>query len=139
VNAHGHLCPHCGYDLVTNGPILIDRWSMMGPSSPLFFEKTQISLSPFESELCYSLMKAYPRTVSRDNIIERLGSSAETDNIVSVWVTRIKGRVERAGAPIPLRCERGRGYRWMSDHEMISYSPKVKRLYPDHPSKRWHR
>lgn len=132
------MCPHCGYDLVRNGPILIDRWSMMSPNAPLFFEQMQIRLTPSESELCYTLMKAFPRTVSHENIIERLGSTAETTNIVAVWVTKTKARIERAGAPIPIKSDWGRGYRWLSDGELTIPIGDGHRLFPEQKSKRWH-
>lgn len=113
MTAHTHVCPQCGYDLTLNAPVLIDRWSMIGPGYPLCYDNKPIALTKFESELCYALMKAYPRYVERWALLDRLGSEAETGhNMLSVYKTRIHSRLADLGLPLPIETVRGYGFRW---------------------------
>lgn len=47
------LCPHCGYDLVKDAPIILNDFSMLGPLSPLYYRgqpiEDHIVPIPFES------------------------------------------------------------------------------------------
>jgi DNA-binding response OmpR family regulator len=132
VNALVHVCPHCGYDLLHNGPILIDEWSMMAPGAPLFYDGTPIRLSNAESQICYALMKSYPRHMTRWALLDRIGTESEKDNILSVYITRIKSRLEHAGIPLPIETIWGHGYKWMGSKDVHAKHVKVQpRLSPE--------
>jgi DNA-binding response OmpR family regulator len=116
-SAHEHICPHCGFDLVKNGPVIIDNWSMLGPGYPLCYEGRPISLTRSESELVYTLLKAFPRHVDRWVLLDRLGSESEQVNLLAVYVTRIKARLKGVGLKSPIATVWGHGYRWMREGE----------------------
>lgn len=108
------MCPHCGYDLRHDGPVLINDWSMMGPTYPLFYKSESIRLRPQAGEFCYALMKAFPRQVRHDAMIGRLDTESEDPhNLLKVLVSRLKVAIRERGIPVPIVTDWGQGYRWI--------------------------
>jgi DNA-binding response OmpR family regulator len=127
VTAHDHICPHCGYDLVRNGPIIIDNWSMLGPGYPLCYKGKPVRLTNAESEIVYSLLKAFPKHIERWVLIERIGSDTDApSNLLTVYISRIKSRLEHAGLPLPIATVWGHGYRWLREGEIVQTKAAIE-------------
>lgn len=104
-----HFCPHCGYDLVLDAPVLINDFSMMGAMSQLWWRDQPIgTLTGTERMICYTLMKAYPAAVRTSVILDRIDSEGE-GKILNVYVFRIRKKLREAGAPNPIQAMLGRG------------------------------
>jgi DNA-binding response OmpR family regulator len=101
------FCPHCGYDLRLDTPILLNDFSMMSSYSHLRWRGEAIPLTSSERLLCYTLMKAYPSPVKLGVILDRIGSEA-SGNVIDVYVCRIRKKLRKIGAPNPITCPRTR-------------------------------
>lgn len=112
------MCPHCGYDLHLDLPILINDFAMAGMGSALIYKSRSVNLTGAESALCYSLMKSFPAALRVDVILDRIGSEA-TGNVVQVLVCRIRKKLCAVGGPCPIISARRRGqigsYFWDAD------------------------
>jgi DNA-binding response OmpR family regulator len=107
------VCPHCGYDLVTNAPMMINDFTMNGPSHPLLYRGRRLHLTPTEEEICWSLMKSYPEPITVSVLMERIDSASDW-NVINVMVCRIRKKLEAEGAPNIFETLRGRhAYRWL--------------------------
>lgn len=105
-------CPHCGYDSRLDTPVMINDFSMTGPGSALFYKECQVQLTGSEAALMFSLMKAYPDSVTIDALLERLGSTGSY-NTVDVFCTRIRKKLRVCGAPVPFESANAFGRRYM--------------------------
>lgn len=109
------FCPHCGYDLHLDAPILLNDFSMLGPMAPLQWRGESIKMTGFERNMCWALMKAYPNPVRIDVLLDRMGSEGFRTSI-NVFVHRARKKILAAGAPNPIQpaSARGqRGYVWV--------------------------
>jgi DNA-binding response OmpR family regulator len=104
------FCPHCGYDLMVDTPILINDFAMFSPLAQLTYKGRPVKLTPYERSLCWTLMKAYPEPVRVDIILDRLGSEADT-NVVDVFVCRARKKIRDVGAGDMFRPTSYRGNR----------------------------
>lgn len=102
------FCPHCGYDLRMDQPVLIDDYSMLGSLSPLCWKNEPVGLTATENLLCWSLLKAYPDPVRIEVLADRCGSEA-TSNVTEVIICRIRKKLREMGAPNPIVSARMRG------------------------------
>lgn len=102
------LCPHCGYDFVKDAPIILNDFSMMNAAAPLRYKGAVVVVTPACRVVCWTLMKAFPRPVRLDVVLNRLGSEAE-GNVVAVYLSRIRKALREVGAPIPFMSIRARG------------------------------
>lgn len=100
------VCPHCGYDLVADAPIILNDFSMLSPLSPLCFRGQPIKLTPSERCVAWTIFKSYPRAVTIDVILDRLDSDAE-GNVVDVYLSRIRAKLRAINAPIPFEAAGG--------------------------------
>lgn len=94
------ICPHCGYDLVADIPIIINDFAMNGAGYPLFYKGVDTRLTPHQALVCWTLMKSYPEAVKKTTLIERIGT--ETDdplNLANVYVSKIRSKFREIGAP----------------------------------------
>lgn len=107
------FCPHCGYDLVRDTPVLINDFSMWNSSSPLYWRDKMIKLTDSERIICYTLMRAYPGAAKVDTLLDRIGSDAET-NIIEVFVCRARRKIRTAGGPNPIGTIYPRKYVWLA-------------------------
>jgi len=101
------VCPHCGYDLAKDAPILLNDFAMLGPMSPLTWKSTPIRLTPAERSVIWTIFKSYPRAVALDVILDRLESDAE-GNVIDVYLSRIRAKLRAIGAPIPFESVGGK-------------------------------
>jgi DNA-binding response OmpR family regulator len=105
------FCPHCGSDIRSDEPILLNDFSMYGDGYPLVYRGKPVHLTPGQSALCWSLLKAYPSIVRANTLILRMGSDCES-NVIDVVISRIRAKLRMISAPNPIETIRGRGYRW---------------------------
>lgn len=113
------VCHCCGADIRLDEPLVIDDFSMFGPGYPLAYKGKPLRLTPHESAICWSLMKAYPMSLSRDAILYRIGSEDAEANVLQVYVCRIRKKLKSQGIPSPIETIRHRGFRWCSAAEML--------------------
>lgn len=95
------VCPHCGYDIEADSPILINDFAMNGPTHPLFYKGEAIRLTRGEAMVVWSLMKSYPDHLSTMAIAERVGCEETLDpsSSVRVMIWRIRRKLRQADAP----------------------------------------
>jgi DNA-binding response OmpR family regulator len=110
------FCPHCGADIRLDQPICLNDFSMFGDGYPLYYQQQPIILTSAQSAICWSLLKAFPRMVRRDALINRMGSDS-LSNAVEVQVSRIRDKLRQLGVPNPIETVQGKGYRWTLDPE----------------------
>lgn len=108
---HHAFCPKCGADVSLDEPRRIDDFSMVGAGYPLLYRGEEVGLTPFERELAWSIMKAFPAHVSGDTLLQRSDADLQ-ENSLKVYICRIRQRVREVGGPDPLETVRGLGYRW---------------------------
>lgn len=98
---HHPFCPHCGYDLARDAPILINDFSMMASGQPLFYRAQRIKLRHAETVICWALMKAFPQAVSTSVLIERIGSedAEDPEGLIRVYICRIRKALREVNAP----------------------------------------
>ena len=115
------FCPHCGSDIRLDEPILLNDFAMFGDGYPLVYQGRAIGLSPKQSAICWTLLKAYPHIVRRDTLLIRIGSDAET-NVIDVQLSRIRSKLAGLGAPNPIETVHAIGYRWsLTPVSILSY------------------
>lgn len=103
------MCPHCGYNLEADAPIVRGKWRLEPNSCR--YGRTTISLTPVEAGVLYAIAKGAGGWVKAEAIQNRV-TDAEGGKIVAVMVYRIR---KKLGAKCPIEGSRGRsgrGYRW---------------------------
>lgn len=105
------FCPHCGSDIKMDEPIILNDFSMYGDGYPLCYQGEAIKMTPGQRAVCWSLLKAFPRTVTRDALLLRSGSDSES-NCIEVMVSRIRAALKARGIANPIESVWGQGYRW---------------------------
>lgn len=94
------MCPHCGCDLAADQPIILNDFSMLSSMSPLHYRGNPIKLTYSERTVVWAMLKAFPKPVTHDALLNRLDSEAE-GNVIDVYASRIRTKLRAAGAPIP--------------------------------------
>lgn len=106
-------CPSCGAPVVPSAIVVdLDRNVIV-----LGWVDATIALPPLEAEFAHLLVRASPRVVRHDYIIERLWGAAEPGdarNNVKVHVNRLRKKLGHLGVTIENVKERG--YRLVIDH-----------------------
>lgn len=113
-----NICPCCGTDITIDAPIVLDDFSMYGEGYPLTHKGKPIRLTPRENAVCWALMKAFPHHISKDALLNHIGSEDAETNVVEVYLTRIRRRLTELRIPDPIARVRGKGLRWRSTAEM---------------------
>lgn len=108
---HHRFCHNCGADIYLDEPIRIDDFSMVGDGHPLCYKGKPIKLTHGERMIIWSLLKAYPRHVSKSTLLDRCGSDG-LNNLIQVLVCRIRRNLKVMGIPDPIETVHGFGYRW---------------------------
>jgi DNA-binding response OmpR family regulator len=107
------LCPHCGYDIEMDMPVLINDFSMTGAGYPLFYRGLKVELTHGEALVCWSLMKNFPHYVTKPVLMERIGSDSDDDNMITILVSRIRRKFREMGAPNAIATiAQHRSYAW---------------------------
>jgi hypothetical protein len=78
------MCPGCGFDLALDQPVIINDFSMLSAMSPLYYRGNPIKLTFSERTVVWAMMKAFPRPVSHEVMLNRLDSEAE-GNVIDVY------------------------------------------------------
>lgn len=94
------MCPGCGRDLIADQPVIINDFSMFSGASTLFYRGNPVRLTYSERTLMWSMMKAFPNPITHDAMLNRLDSEAE-GNVIDVYMSRIRAKLRKIGAPIP--------------------------------------
>lgn len=97
---HHPFCPHCGYDLHLDQPVILNDFAMFGAGAPLVYKGLPLPqpLTPAEAAVVWTLLKACPDPVATPVILERV-SDSESINVVNVLICRIRKKLRVAGAP----------------------------------------
>lgn len=114
-----NVCPCCGTDITVDAPIVIDDFSMFGDGYPLVYKGKPLRLTPRESALCWALMKSYPYHLSKDALLNHIGSEDAETNVIEVFLSRLRRKLSMAEIPNPVQSIRCKGLKWMSAAEIV--------------------
>lgn len=103
----GQFCPCCGFNLAADQPVTIGRWTVSADEVRL--DGARQRLTACEVRLMHSVAAMAPNPVRRSAVRERISDAESNDNIVSVMICRLKGKL---GADMPIETVRGVGLRW---------------------------
>lgn len=104
------ICPHCGYDLAVDEPVVIGALSI-DPRGPIIWHGSELALTPYERVLLTSVAKAYPQALEKLVLADRMGSDSDW-NSIEVLIHRVRRKLAHGGHDVPLKTERGIGLRW---------------------------
>lgn len=105
------LCPHCGFDLKQDEPIIDGDWAI-DPRGSVAYQGRDIPLTGQEARIFFAIAKAGGRPITRWVIAERLFPDAESLNLVAAHKTRIEAKLRNLGIPIPYVNIWGVGLAW---------------------------
>jgi DNA-binding winged helix-turn-helix (wHTH) protein len=105
------FCPKCGADILLDEPIRIDDFAMIGEQFPLCYRAQPIHLTRSERIVVWSILKAFPKAVSKPTLLDRLDSDG-VNNTIQVLICRIRKKIMDIGGPDTIETVRGEGYRW---------------------------
>ena len=103
----GQFCPCCGFNLTADQPVTIGRWTVSVDEVRL--DNAALPLTACEVLLQHAVAAMHPRPVRRSAVRERVSDAETSDNMVSVFMTRLKSKL---GADMPIETVRGVGLRW---------------------------
>ena len=107
------LCPYCGYDLKADEPVQVGPYEMQPYGNHLGVNGQKLRLTPSESALAYTLLRAAPRVVTHVALIERLGiDSDNATNVLQVQLSKLRKLFRDVGHPSPIMNHWGTGYSW---------------------------
>lgn len=92
-------------------PIFINGWTMIADGYPISYMGKVAHLTPGESSICWTLLKAHPRGVKLDTLMLRM-DSAGNNNTFSVLLSRIRAKLRTRGMPDPVATLGNKLYRW---------------------------
>lgn len=109
------ICPHCGYDLVKDEPIVIGAYRYV-PRLGLFHQGRRIDLTGKGLEIAVALFRARGQVLTLDALALRLGNdSLSFSNLIAVYLNRMRSAWGRLGEPFPIERVRGRGLYWAGE------------------------
>jgi DNA-binding response OmpR family regulator len=103
----GQFCPSCGFNLASDEPIQLGRWLVSADEVCLDGER--VALTAAEVRLVHTVAARAPRAVRREAVVNRVSDACEADNVVSVFMSRLRSKL---GADMPIETVRGVGLRW---------------------------
>jgi DNA-binding response OmpR family regulator len=108
------FCPHCGFDLARDEAASFGA-TFSDPRAPLRHAEKPIRLSPTERMIAHTLIRAQGAWVGRNAIYERIGwdENDNAQNLLSVYVHRLRRRLKDSGVNAGIECLRGHGVRWV--------------------------
>jgi len=82
----------------------------------------QVKLTPIEYRLLYHLVRNAGHLLPRQALLDRVwgGDYEAGPEYLKVFVSRLRAKLRRAGAPELIETERGRGYRFVRPRELAS-------------------
>jgi two-component system KDP operon response regulator KdpE len=74
-----------------------------------------VELTPVEYKLLYHLVRNVNRLMPHRALLDRVwgGDYGATEHYLRVFISRLRGKIERPGGPRYIQTERGRGYRFV--------------------------
>lgn len=99
------LCPHCGFDLARDKPIVIGDWRMTPVEAE--YQGRRVNITRQQAFALFTIAKARPHPISSEAMLNRI-SSGETENVVSVVMCKLRRRLPT----VPFVTQHGSGYRW---------------------------
>lgn len=102
------FCPHCGFNLAADEPVEIGRWLVS--SDEVLLDGQRVRLTSAEIRLMHSVAVRFPRAARREAVINRVSDATEGDNLISVFMSRLRSKL---GADMPIETVRGIGLRWV--------------------------
>lgn len=102
-----HFCPHCGFDLVADAPLISGEWTLSPGLAVLGGEL--LMLSAQEAALLFTLAKARGAPVRVEVIGARISGCEDPAALASVVLSRVAAKL---GTSTPFENVWGRGYRW---------------------------
>jgi two-component system KDP operon response regulator KdpE len=78
-----------------------------------------VELTPVEYKLLYHLVRNVNRLMPHQALLDRVwgGDYGATEHYLRVFISRLRGKIERPGGPRYIQTERGRGYRFVRPTE----------------------
>lgn len=104
---HPDMCPHCGYDLRTSEPIVLGDWKLT--PTEIYYQGQAQLLTAQQIEFMYSVAKAYPRTITTEALMNRLG--VENPNHIAVVKSKIASWMPNR---FPIVNVHRQGYKWLT-------------------------
>lgn len=117
------ICPHCGFDLVKDEVLERDHFTY-DPRGVVSYCGIILRLRPAHREIVGSLMKAAGRIVSKDTLLERLGSEGDDPTLMNVQVSLLRRDLRKLGIPCPIKTVWGAGFCWDGSQD---YQPAHRR------------
>ncbi len=117
------ICPHCGFDLVKDEVLERDHFTY-DPRGIISYCGIILKVRPAHRIIVGSLMKADGRIVSKDALLERIGSDAEDATLINVHVSLLRRDLRKQGIPCPIKTVWGAGFCWDGSHD---YQPSYLR------------
>jgi len=119
------ICPHCGYDLRLDEPI-VDGPVTFDPRGVLTINGVEAVLRPGVRILISTLLKADGRYVSREALIERLGLDCENpDHALHNVAQNARIVLRRHGLTDVIQCQYAGGYCWKTPPHAVPPSLTV--------------
>lgn len=107
-----HFCPSCGYNLERDPVVESGLWRLDPIAGEAYHHNRKVRLSAQQFGILYACSAARGGLITRDMLMSRLGSDAET-NTLSVQLSRIRNACREVGAAMPIETVWGKGLRWV--------------------------
>lgn len=104
----GHFCPNCGYNQTPDPIVEMGGWRIDPRNQHADFQGRRVHFTPSELTILHTLMAAGGDLVTRDALMERTGSEADS-NSLQVLVARVRGKI--SGTPVEVLTIRRAGLR----------------------------
>lgn len=103
-----HFCPNCGFNQTPDPAVEFGGWRIDHRNRHADFNGRRVHFTPAEFVILHTLMAASGVLVSRDALMERIGSEADS-NSLQVIIGRVRRKI--AGTPVEILTVRGSGLR----------------------------
>lgn len=103
-----HFCPNCGFNQTPDPAVTLAGWTVDPATRHAEFDGKRAHLTPAEFTIFHTLIAANGAIVSRDALMERIGSDSDS-NSLQVIVGRLRDKIEKT--PIEILTIRGAGFR----------------------------
>lgn len=103
-----HFCPNCGYNQTPDPIVEMAGWRIDPRNMAATFNGERVHFTPSEFVILHTLVCAGSNLVSRDALMERMGSEADS-NSLQVLLFRVRSKI--AGTPIEILTIRRAGMR----------------------------
>lgn len=91
-------------------------------SHTVYLNERVVDLTLTEYRIVYSLLSNAPNLITRTRLLELIWECNDhdvDDNVLSVYMNRIRNKLISDSTPAPIETRRGLGYRWTGDTEAV--------------------